>query len=107
MVGVQMAFGSTPEKFRRAKGEPRDYRAEWLAWVERNPEIADHIERTALRALLHQESRIEVNALFSDARKTFHRTANQSYRAACADWLVEREPRLADLIERRKRKVTK
>lgn len=97
----------TPEKFKRAPGEPRDYRAEWDRFVEANPSIADSILRHAVTDLTLGLPRVEVNALFADARARFTVTLNNSWRAACADWLCEREPRLAELIERRRRKVTK
>jgi hypothetical protein len=102
-----IATSPTPERFKRAKGEPRDYRAEFDAWRERNPEIATHIEWLALVELRSGATRIEVNAIFAAVRARYVTTLNNSWRAACADWLVEREPRLATLIERRARRRTK
>lgn len=95
----------TPEKFRRASGDPRDYRAEWEAFVAARPDVADRIERIALsRRLL--DLRVEVNALFAQVREEFKATLDNSTRAACSDWLIERNPELAAVIKRRARKRT-
>lgn len=97
----------TPVRFVRAKGDPRDYRAEWLAWVEAHQAAAQAIEDHALDEYRRGQPRIEVNALFASVRRDMRVSLNHNYRAACADWLVEREPRLDALIERRRRKVTR
>ena len=95
----------TPEKFRRAPGDPRDYRAEWDAFVAARPDVADRIERIALaRRLL--DLRVEVNALFAQVREEFKATLDNSTRAACSDWLIERNPELAAVIKRRACKRT-
>lgn len=83
----------TPAKFRRAKGDPRDYAAEWAAFVEAHPATC--------------APRVEVDNPFAVAREMHRVTLNNSWRAAAADWLVEHKPQLDDLIERRKRKATK
>jgi hypothetical protein len=98
----------TPEPFTAAANpKPRDYRLAWDAFVEARPDVAGSIYEHALADLRIGLPRVEVNALFADARARFTVTLNNSWRAAAADWLCEREPRLADLIERRRRKVTK
>lgn len=96
---------STPEKFRRAPGDPRDYRAEWDAFVAARPDVAEWIAQTAkVDALLGH--RVEVNALFTMARARYLATLDNSLRASCSDWLIERNPELAAVIKRRARKRT-
>ena len=95
----------TPDKFRRAPGDPRDYRAEWDAFVAARPDVAEWIAQTAKvdASLGH---RVEVNALFALARAKFRCTLNNSWRAGAADHLIERHPELRDAITRRERKRT-
>lgn len=97
----------TPAKFRRAKGDPRDYAAEWAAFVEAHPAVADDMLARCRHMAATCAPRVEVNNLFAVAREMHRVTLNNSWRAAAADWLVEHEPQLDDLIERRKRKATK
>ena len=97
----------TPAKFRRAKGEPRDYAADFAKWRAAHPEIAASLLQWAVDAIRLGVRRVEVNVLFAEARRVYGITANNSHRAAAADWLIAQEPRLADLIERRRRKVTR
>ncbi len=98
-------FEPTPEKFRRAPGDPRDYRAEWDAFVAAHYEVVAYIERTALLDA-SQGSRVEVNGLFAIARHEYKVTLDNSLRASCSDWLIERNPELAAVIKRRARKRT-
>lgn len=93
----------TPDKFRRAPGDPRDYRAEWDAFVAAHYEIAAWIAHAAL-ADLRDGKRVEVNALFALARARFRCTLNNSWRAGAADYLIEHHPELRDAITRRERK---
>lgn len=97
----------TPEKFKRAKGDPRDYAAEWAAFVKANHVIAISIEDDALDLMRRGAKRIEINALFAEARARHRCTLNNSLRAAAASWIVDRNPDLDALIERRRRKVTR
>lgn len=94
----------TPEKFRRASGDPRDYRAEWEAAIKSNHRIGALIEQWALESAA--SGRVEVNALFARLRATLRVTLDNSTRAACSDWLIERNPELAAVIKRRARKRT-
>jgi len=97
----------TPAKFRRGKGDPRDYAAEWRAFVDGHPQIAGFIAYEARIAMLGGAARVSVNALFEAARDRHHATLNQSWRAAAADWLIQGDPALARVIERRTRRTTK
>jgi hypothetical protein len=97
----------TPEKFRRAKGDPRDYRAEWLAFVEAQPDAALTIRDRAYGLMMDGHERISVALIFEHVRCDLHVSINTSHAAACSDWLIAQDPRLAGLIERRQRKVTK
>ena len=97
----------TPAKFKRAKGDPRDYAAEWSAFVEDFADIAANIRQRAEILRRNGVARIEVNALFALARQDYATSVNNSWRAACADWLVAQDPRLDALIERRARRRTK
>ncbi len=101
------AWAETPERFRRAKGDPRDYAAEWRAFAEARPDVAASILKHASDAADLGLPRVEVNALFADARARFGVSLNNSWRAAAASWCCEQDPRLDALIERRRRKVTK
>lgn len=94
----------TPEKFRRASGDPRDYRAEWEAAIKANHRIGALIEQWALEGAA--SGRVEVNALFARLRATLRATLDNSLRASCSDWLIERNPELAAVIKRRARKRT-
>ena len=94
----------TPDKFRRAPGDPRDYRAEWEAFVAAHSSIATYIEELALA--MAGRGRVEVNALFTMARARYLATLDNSLRASCSDWLIERNPELAAVIKRRARKRT-
>lgn len=96
-----------PEKFRRAKGEPRDYAREFAAFIEAHPSVADHIRRSAIDLLLAGVERISVALLFEQARAELKVSINTSYAAAASDWLCATEPRLRALIERRRRRTTK
>jgi hypothetical protein len=96
----------TPERFRRAKDDPRDYAVEWAAWVDANPTIAAELLSMA-RGHIGVQMRCEVNSLFGGIRLLRRVQMNNSHRAAAADWLIAQDPRLAGLIERRQRKVTK
>jgi hypothetical protein len=62
------------------------------------------IEREALALAATGARRISVAAIF-ERRRASGVGLNQSWRAACADWLCERHAALADLIERRKRRA--
>lgn len=98
------AIEPTPEKFRRAPGDPRDYRAEWEAAIKANHRIGALLEQWALEGAA--SGRVEVNALFARLRSTLHVTLDNSTRAPAADWLIERNPALAKAIRRRARKRT-
>ena len=80
----------------------RDYAAEWTAYVEAHPDVAAAIEADALGQASRGAARVSVALLFEAQRAKGH-TLNASHRAPCADWLVERHPRLEPLIERRRR----
>ena len=80
----------------------RDYAREWADYVEAHPEVAAEIEAAALASLASGAARISVAQIFEGERTKGH-TLNASHRAPCADWLVERHPRLEPLIERRRR----
>ena len=97
----------TPEKFKRAKGDPRDYAAEWRAFVDGCPQIAGFVAYEARAAMLRGDARVSVNALFEAARARHRATLNQSWRAAAADWLIAGDPALATVFERRTRRSTK
>lgn len=97
----------TPEKFKRTKGDPRDYRVEWDRFVKEHPAIAISIKDDALDLMRSGAKRIEINALFAEARARHRCTLNNSLRAAAASWIVDRNPDLDDLIERRRRKATR
>lgn len=101
------AWAETPERFRRAKGDPRDYRAEWDAFAAERPDVAAYICEQVERRRDAGVARIAVNVIVEHAREAFAVTINNSWRAAIADDLCERDPRLDALIERRRRKVTK
>lgn len=94
----------TPEKFRRAPGDLRDYRAEWEAAIKANHRIGALLEQWALEGA--SSGRVEVNALFARLRATLRVTLDNSTKAPAADWLIERNPELAKVIRRRARKRT-
>lgn len=94
--------GPRPRQAVEAPAGPRDYTAEWSAYAAgEGAEVAAEIEREAL-ALAAAGARLSVAAIFERLRASGV-GLNQSWRAACADWLCERHVALADLIERRKR----
>ena len=97
----------TPERFKRAPGDPRDYAAEVAAFLDANPNVEFWIRHAveACRAAGHR--RIAINAIVEEARRLFEVSINNSWRAAIADRLCAADPRLDRLIERRRRKVTK
>ena len=98
------AVEPTPEKFKRAPGDPRDYRAEWEDAIKADHRIGALLEQWALEGAA--SGRVEVNALFSRLRATLRVTLDNSTRAPAADWLIERNPDLARVIRRRARKRT-
>lgn len=94
----------TPEKFTAAANpKPRDYAKKWRTWVDANPHAASVIRDRAYLLLMDGAERIEVNKIFADVRAELRVSLNHSLRAACADWLIAQEPRLAGVIERRRR----
>lgn len=100
-------LGETPAKFRRAKGDPRDYAKEWQVYVNSNPTIAEFIRCGALDRLMEGATRVSVAKLFEDVRAEKKVSINTSYAAAAGDWLCAIEPRLEKLIERRRRRTTR
>lgn len=101
-----LTFEPTPSHFRRAPGDPRDYAAEWDAFEAAHYAVMDTIAMEARAALDRGDKRIEVRALFTEARRVHKVNLNNSWCARCADRLMEIEPRLAGLIRRRARKAT-
>ena len=96
--------GPRPRQAVEAPAGPRDYTAEWSAYAAgEGAEVAAEIEREAL-ALAAAGARLSVAAIFERLRASGV-GLNQSWRAACADWLCDRHAALADLIERRKRRA--
>ena len=96
--------GPRPRQAVEAPAGPRDYAAEWIAYAAgEGAEVAAEIEREAL-ALAAAGARLSVAAIFERLRASGV-GLNQSWRAACADWLCERHAALVDLIERRKRRA--
>ena len=97
--------GPRPRRAVEAPAGPRDYTAEWSAYsAGEGAEIAAEIEREALALAAAGARRISVAAIF-ERRRASGVGLNQSWRAACADWLCDRHVALADLIERRKRRA--
>ena len=94
----------TPDRYRNVP-RPREYAAAWAAWVEAHPETAAEILAMA-RAHL-PSTRCSVDGLFLAVRTQLHTPMNHSFRAAAADHLIATDPRLAAVIERRKRTATR
>ncbi len=98
--------GPRPRQAVEVPAGPRDYTAEWSAYAAGDgAEVAAEIEREALALAAAGARRISVAAIF-ERRRASGVGLNQSWRAACADWLCDRHVALADLIERRKRRAT-
>lgn len=97
----------TPERFKRAKGKPRDYRVETVAFFTARPDVFAWIMQQASYCRAAGHARIEINQIVADARRQFAVSINNSWRAAIADIVCERDPRLCTMIERRRRKATK
>lgn len=97
--------GPRPRHAVDAPAGRRDYAAEWTAYAAgEGATVAAEIEQEARALAAAGARRISVAAIF-ERRRASGVGLNQSWRAACADWLCERAPTLADLIERRKRRA--
>lgn len=106
LLAWRPAPSETPDRYTAAANpKPRDYAGAWLAWVDAHPDVAAEILAMA-RAHL-PATRCSVDGLFLAVRSQLRIPMNHSHRAAAADWLCREEPRLADVIERRKRKATR
>ena len=99
-------YAPTPARFKRPAG-PRDFRAEWAALRAARPDVWAWLVERCRDELSLGVKRISTNALFEIARTRFGVSLNHDWRAACSDDLIAQDPRLATLIERRARKVTK
>lgn len=79
--------------------------ARWASFVEAHPFIAAWILEEAQHRYDAGALRISAKALAEEARAKFHVPLNNTGVAAMALWLVERDARLGDVIERRVRKA--
>lgn len=84
----------------RTKATPRE---RWEAFVEAHAEVAEAMLASARAAGMRGE-RTSAKAIAEWARSTYRVSVNNSAISAFADWAIEREPALANTIERRARK---
>jgi hypothetical protein len=91
----------TPEHFKRTPDGPRDFTGEWHRFAAEHPLIAERIEWEALVEKQAGAKRISVDDLWNRARKALGVTLNNDHRAACARWLLDRQPSLRGLIRTR------
>lgn len=113
---AETTSGPRPASAVRAKkpAPPPDYTAQWLAFVatDGGHAIASALLATARACLARGDRRISVRALLADVRGVAGALRDEvsishNWTAPAADWLVTMEPRLADVIERRKRTAAK
>ncbi len=75
----------------------------WAAFVAAHPRIADAMLNRARDMYAGRCQRVSAKAIAEWARAEFKTPINNTAVAAMAAWLVERDPALASVIERRTR----
>lgn len=112
---AETTSGPRPASAVRAKkpATPPDYTAQWLAFVatDSGHAIASALLATARARLARGDRRISVRALLADVRTVVPLLSgprsvvaiSHNWTAPASDWLITMDPRLGDVIERRKR----
>lgn len=107
----------TPEPARKLTIEER-----FLSWSKQNQHVLDELLRLARDLLSQGATYISTKALWESCRVSCARIAdggseradfvpdepyklNNTYTSSAARWLIEQEPRLADVIELRQRRA--